>query len=227
MKADLSIIVTNYNKSKKELKECFDSIKEQTIDPREIILVDDCSDKPQAHSFATSILLPKNVGVAKARDIGVKMSVGRLLLFVDADDKLSPDFIEQCGMGIAKADIVYPSLLLFGEIEKNKLVNSPKKITPDYIIGKKCALPVTSMMHRFVYEELNGFKDLPIFEDWDFWIRAIASGFKFKRANTLLYYRQNKTSRNTVSIEYKREIHKKMTAPYIVKDGRLIERKNG
>ncbi len=114
-KADVSVIVTSYNKKPEELIECMDSIKAQTVQPLEVILVDDCSQDPRAHALATSIMLPKNVGVARARDIGVKMSRGRLLLFVDADDKLAPDFIQQCGKVIANKDIAYTNILLFGE----------------------------------------------------------------------------------------------------------------
>jgi glycosyltransferase involved in cell wall biosynthesis len=224
MRADLSVIVTSYNKPPDQIMECMDSIKEQTVTPKEVILVDDCSDDPRAHAYAVSIMLPKNVGVAKARDIGVKMSSGRLLLFVDADDKLAPDFIEQCGRLINNVDITYPNVLQFGAIEKPKLVDSPKEITPQYIIGKRCGLVVTSMMHRHVYEKLEGFRELPIYEDWDFWVRAVFNGYTFARANTLLYYRQNLKSRNHLSQEQKTEVHRKFTAPFEVRGKKLVKK---
>ena len=226
MIADLSIIVTSFNKPPEQIIECMDSIKDQTVSPKEVILVDDCSDDPRAHALATSIILPKNVGVASARDIGVRMSSGMFILFVDGDDKLAPDFIEQCGRIITKADIAYPNVLKFGNIEKNKLVDSPEKITPKYIIGEKCGLVVTSMMKRKMYDELGGFKKLPIYEDWDFWIRAVFNGYTFGRANTLLWYRQNIVSRNHMSLEKKTEIHRSITAPYKVVNGRLVEKES-
>ena len=202
-----------------------DSIKEQTIRPLEVILVDDCSKDPRAHALATSILLPRNVGVAKAREVGVRMSSGKLLLFVDADDKLAPDFIEQCGRVIDEVDIAYPNVLQFGNVEINKLDDAPPEVTPEYLLGKKCGLVVTSMIHRGVYEKLDGFRQLPLFEDWDFWIRALSKGYTFKKANTLLWYRQNKNSRNKSPQELKTRIHKKITSPYTIKDGVLV--KNG
>ena len=226
MKADLSIICTSYDKPPEQIIECMDSIKVQTVSPKEVILVDDCSKDPRAHAFAISILLPTNVGVAKARDIGVKMSVGRLLLFLDADDKLAPDFIEQCGRVINHADIAYPNVLKFGAIEKPKLVDSPREITPKYITGKSCGLVVTSMMHRHVYEKLNGFRELPVYEDWDFWVRAMFNGYKFARANTLLHYRQNLKSRNHLSLEKKTDIHRKMIAPFKVVNDKLVKKES-
>ena len=231
MKADLSIIVCSFNKPPEQIIECIDSIKEQTIKPLEVILVDDCSKDPRAHAFATSILLPKNVGVAEARNIGVRMSKGKLLLFVDADDKLAPDFIEQCGRVIVEADIAYPNVLKFGNVEINKLVDAPDKVDPAYVIGRgktrEFGLVVTSMMKREVYISLGGFKDLPIFEDWDFWIRAMFNGYTFAKANTILHYRQNLPtdgSRNRNSIELKSDIRRKITAPFEVKEGKLVKK---
>lgn len=229
MKADLSIICTNFNKPPEQLIECMTSIKEQTIEPKEVILVDDCSTDPRAHALAVSIILPKNVGVAKARDIGVKMSTGKLLLFVDADDKLAPDFIQQCGRAIAKgADIAYPNMVLFDGIPRNKLIDNPNKLSAKYLLSRKTSIPVTSMMWRRVYENLNGFDPtLPIFEDWDFWIRAAFNGYTFGKANTLLWYRQNELSRNHGNHDMKMRTHYKITAPYEVVDGRVERKKNG
>jgi glycosyltransferase involved in cell wall biosynthesis len=220
--ANLSIIVTNYNKPPEQLNECMDSIRAQTVSPKEIILVDDCSNEPHAHADAISIVLPKNVGVAKARDIGVKMSSGKLLLFLDADDKLSPDFIQQCGKVILDCDIAYTNLLMFGNIERNKLVEAPDEVTPEMLIGRTCPVRVTSMMYRTVYDYLGGFKDLPVYEDWDFWVRAMFNDYTFKKANTLLWYRQNVGSRNCASSDLKSDIHKKITAPYHLESGRLV-----
>lgn len=224
MKADLSIIVTSYNKPHEQIIECMNSIKEQTISPKEVILVDDCSEDPRAHAIATSIILPQNVGVAKARDIGVRMSSGRLLLFVDADDKLAPDFIEQCGRVIADHDIAYPNVLKFGAIERPQLFDAPQEVSAKYMVGKKFGLVVTSMMKREVYETLGGFRELPVYEDWDFWVRAMFNGYTFARANTLLHYRQNLHSRNHLSLEQKTETHRKITAPFKVVNGKLVEK---
>lgn len=225
-RADLSIIVTNYNKPPSQLMECMNSIKHQTIEPKEVILIDDCSKKPKAHAGAISVILPKNLGVAKARDFGVKMSTGKLILFLDADDMISPDFIQQCGRAIKRgADIAYPNMLLFGDVSRNKLVENPPRITAKYILGRKMSIPVTSMMWRRVYDDLGGFRELPIFEDWDFWIRAVCKGYTFKRANTLLWYRQNPNSRNHGNSDLKNSVHYKITSPYKIVDGKIIERR--
>lgn len=214
MKLDCSVIITNYNKPHEQILECINSIWDQTVHPREVIFVDDCSDDPRALAGTMSIILPRNSGVSFARDVGVQMSQGRLLLFVDSDDKLSPDFLEQCSRTTLNYDIAYPNKVLFGDLEQNVLAESPDVITPDDLLGKSLKIVVTSMMHRRVYETLGGFSDLPVYEDWDFWIRAMCNGYTFGKANTLLLYRQNTKSRNHISQEVRSNTHKMITAPY-------------
>jgi GT2 family glycosyltransferase len=66
-------------------------------------------------------------------------------------------------------------------------------------------LVVTSLMKREVFETLGGFdSELPMYEDWDFWLRAIKAGYTFKKANTYLKYRQRTNSRNRKDDEIKR-----------------------
>lgn len=216
IKADLTIVVTNKDKTPEQIEECFQSIKAQTVKPRSIVLVDDGSQDPHAHAMAVSIMLPKNIGVSKARSIGAHMTNTKLLLFVDADDKLAPDFIQQCGMVIGKCDIAYPNMLIFGEVERNRLSISPSRLSGKHLMNKKNQIPVTSMMYRYVYETLGGFKELPVFEDWDFWLRAMEKGYRFKRANTLLWYRQTAKSRNHISLDLRTTVYEQITAPYVV-----------
>jgi glycosyltransferase involved in cell wall biosynthesis len=226
MLANLSVIVVNKDKPPEQIEECFQSLHDQTVQPKEIIFVDDGSADPHAYKTAVSIILPKNMGVAYARDMGVRMSTCKLILFVDADDKLAPDFIQQCGKYILKADIVYPNMLYFGDVERNKLYVSPSRITPKYLMGKSINIPVTSMIWRKMYDKLGGFRKLPVFEDWDFWLRAMCDGYTFKRANTILWYRQNHGSRNHQSLDLRYDIHTEITAPFKIEEGKLVWVKN-
>jgi glycosyltransferase involved in cell wall biosynthesis len=215
-RADLSVIITNFNKPFNQIKQCVDSIGNQTILPKEIFLIDDASDEDFLKYLDIPVLkLPKNEGVVKARDYGFNLSTGRLILFVDADDYLSFDFIERCGEKIREADIVYPNLLLFGS--ESRLVELPGRLTEGYLLSLDSCVPVTSLMHRSVYETLGGFKDLEVYEDWEFFLRAfIDEGFKFQKANTLLYYRQSLDSRqHKIKQEIKSAVFSKIIAPYL------------
>jgi glycosyltransferase involved in cell wall biosynthesis len=223
MKANLSVIVNNYNKPAQQIEECFQSLRDQTVQPREVIFVDDCSEKRPTYRGVLSVVMPVNGGIAKARSMGVKLSTCKLLLFVDADDKLAPDFIQQCGKKIQQADIVYPNMLYFGDVERNKFYESPEEITAKYLLGKTINIPVTSMMWKKVYEKNEGFRDLPVFEDWDFWIRAMYHGFTFARANTLLWYRQSSDSRNHKTLDFREDVHQQITSPFREEKGKICK----
>jgi hypothetical protein len=89
-------------------------------------------------------------------------------------------------------------------------------------MGKTLNIPVTSMMWRKVYDDNKGFHELPVFEDWDFWLRALANGHTFHKANTILWYRQNATSRNRATLELRHDTRAKITAPFVVQEGQLV-----
>jgi glycosyltransferase involved in cell wall biosynthesis len=90
-----SIIVAAYN-DWTALGECLRSLREQTDSPPfEIVLVDDGSDDLVPESFAKQtqnlplrIVRQPHEGVAAARNTGIALSRGSILLFIDADSRL-------------------------------------------------------------------------------------------------------------------------------------------
>ena len=92
----LSIIIPVYN-SEKYLKNCLNSVCQQITKEIEIILVNDASkdgSKKICHNFKKNfqniklINLKKNRGVSFARNMGIKISSGAYLCFVDSDDEI-------------------------------------------------------------------------------------------------------------------------------------------
>lgn len=89
----ISVIIPVYN-AEKYLRECLDSVAEQTLKEIEIICVDDGSTdaSPQilkeyaAKDSRFKILKQKNQFAGVARNNGMKIACGKYLLFLDADD---------------------------------------------------------------------------------------------------------------------------------------------
>lgn len=206
MALDCSVLITCYNKEK-YIDETISSVLRQTRQPKEIIVVHDGCKKPVHHAKVTSIFLKNNVGVAKARHEAFRFSTGKLILFVDGDDVLSPDYLEKMAMVIFKgADIAYPDLFLWSETA-SRLVVTPNKITKQWVKDmNKVVIPVTSMFDRSLYEKLGGFGEFQALEDLDFFVRAMCNGCIFKKAQTLLWYRQVEGNRNTLALEKKKQI---------------------
>lgn len=99
--ADLTVIIPCYNSSQTIIR-CLDSIKNQTLLPEKIIVVDDCS-----HDNTLDILkeykkynsklnleifeLNKNSGPASARNLGWDKSLTSYIAFLDSDDAWHKD----------------------------------------------------------------------------------------------------------------------------------------
>lgn len=111
----VSVIVPIYN-AESFLEKCLDSIVSQSHQDMEIILVDDGSDDGSGRicdDFAgrdsrIRVIHKKNEGLICARMTGLEMSGYENIAFVDADDWIEKDFLEQmvCEMKKTQADIV-------------------------------------------------------------------------------------------------------------------------
>lgn len=216
---DVSVLITCYNKEK-YLDECVQSVLRQTRIPKEIIIVHDGCEEPMAHVHATTIILKENIGVSKSRHEAFRFSTGKLILFLDGDDVLSPDYLEKMTMTIYRgADMSYPDTFFWTE-HGNKLMIAPGKIDPRFVEQhEKVVVPVTCLMKREVYEKVGGFREWSVLEDVDFWVRALACGFKFRKSQTLLWYRRYNGTRNTVDFEKRKAVMKEILNQFTFENG--------
>ncbi len=115
----VSIIVPIYN-TENYLEECLDSILNQTYKKIEIILVDDGStdksfeigEKYASRDDRVILLQSAHKGVVSARKLGVEKAKGDYCTFVDSDDWVEKDWIEQVLLltNQGKADVVCYSM---------------------------------------------------------------------------------------------------------------------
>ena len=94
----VSVIVPNYNYGR-TLGMCLRAAQQQTYDPLEILVVDDCSTDNSlqvARSLGVRVVsTPRNSGVAFARNLGAGHARGSILVFVDSDVAMRPDAVAQ------------------------------------------------------------------------------------------------------------------------------------
>lgn len=96
----ISIIIPVYN-CKEYLPRCVDSLRRQTYEALQIILVDDGSadgsaavcDALAAQDGRITVIHRPNGGVSAARNAGLLAAAGEYVTFADADDYLNPDHI--------------------------------------------------------------------------------------------------------------------------------------
>lgn len=108
----ISVIIPVYN-VEPYLRQCLDSVVNQTYRNLEIIIVDDGSpdncgaicDEYAARDKRLQVIHKQNEGVSAARNNGIVAATGAWTMFMDSDDWLEPDFIESM-LAVAPAEMV-------------------------------------------------------------------------------------------------------------------------
>lgn len=108
----ISIIVPVYN-TEGYIETCLESIRQQTIDDFECILVDDGSydtsgaicDRYVLQDKRFKVIHTENQGVSAARNTGIKIAKGEFLTFIDSDDYIDPYYLELLLGNISKGGL--------------------------------------------------------------------------------------------------------------------------
>lgn len=103
--ARLSVIIPAYNEEK-DIEATIKSLKEQSLIPNEIIIVDDGSTDRTieiAKAYKVKILSQNHKGPGVARNQGAKNAKGEILIFVDADMTFDKDYIKNLVKPIEKS----------------------------------------------------------------------------------------------------------------------------
>lgn len=130
-----SVIVPVYN-CIKELRSCVDSILQQTCSDFELLLIDDGSndgsrdqcDQLAAQDSRIRVFHKANGGASSARNLGLKQANGDYILFIDGDDTVEPDLLEQVSLIISSSPaqmvifgMAFDSYSASGRLEKTEL----------------------------------------------------------------------------------------------------------
>lgn len=131
---EFTVIIPVY-KAEKFLKKCVDSVLNQTYKKDyQILLVDDgspdksgaiCDDYASRNPRVT-VIHKENGGVARAREAGLEIAKGEYIVFVDSDDWIREDMLQQLSQAIIES---HPDMVCFGYYTagKNGVVAHPNR----------------------------------------------------------------------------------------------------
>ena len=111
----VSVIIPLYNAEKTALL-AVESVVRQTYERIELIIVDDGSTDNtinmlsryfNEHPFPHKIICQSNSGVSTARNKGIKNASGQYVVFLDADDYIDSDIIEQAVSSVQNEHLLY------------------------------------------------------------------------------------------------------------------------
>ncbi len=138
MSEKISVIVPVYN-AQKYLSHCMDSILGQTYTNLEVIAVNDGSQDDSLELLQEyagrderiKVISKKNEGVSAARNAAMKYAAGEFILFVDADDWISPITCEEA---IAFALEQQADVVMWSYIREMKTESRKKKIFDGQVV---------------------------------------------------------------------------------------------
>lgn len=136
----VSIIVPVYN-SRENLSRCIESILHQSFQEYELILVDDGSSDGSEQICDNYALIDNRIkvyhkpnnGVCSARNMGIEMSQGEKICFIDCDDCIEPYMIEH--LNSCNADLVTVGVNMIGQNEGIYVAHD----TREYVMQKDAA----------------------------------------------------------------------------------------
>lgn len=192
----ISIIVPCYNQSQ-YLDEALNSVLKQSLGHWECIIVNDGStDKTEevAKNWIEfdqrfKYLYQENKGLSSARNYGIQNSKGDLILPLDADDKISPNYLLKAFKAFQEdpeLKIVYCKARKFGD------QSGPLELKP-FSLKELCynnMIFCSGVFKKKDWEKVGGY-DINMtygWEDWEFWIAILKNGGKVQRLNDIGFF---------------------------------------
>ena len=218
----VSVIIPTYN-SEKYIKECINSVINQTYKNLEIIVIDDKSTDKTLEVIKTIkdkrikvITLSKNKGVSNARNIGIKKSTGDYISFIDSDDYWIKEKISKQISFMEKNDytFIYSSYIYLNENKKH-IAKVPKKLNYKQAL-KNTAIFTSTVMFNMKYLSKNDIlmPNIKLGQDTATWWKVLKKGIiAYGIKEPLVIYRVGNSSLSSNKIKalrrtwnlYKRE----------------------
>lgn len=202
MKPIVSVITATFNFAK-YLPETIESVLQQTFQDWELIIVDDGSTDRTSEVVKTYLsdkriryIFQSNRGLSAARNVGLSISSGRYIQFLDADDLIHSKKLEMQSNYLESniyVDVVFSDYYLFKDETKETLINPPIQKRNEDIKMKMLRgnfIVVNSPLSRKKsIDKVGGFdENLTSTEDWDLWLRMLLSGMVFEKIDEKLAF---------------------------------------
>lgn len=203
----ITVVMPNYN-GHRFVEQAIDSVLNQTYPNFELLVVDDCSNddslsliehKAQSDNRIRVIALEHNVGVANARNVGIKEAKGEYIALLDNDDLWTEDKLErQLALAQKGADIVYCSYDFIDE--QNNSIKKPFVVPQQTNFNKMLASSVISCSTSFIKTKLmlaHPFNPGFYHEDYVLWMELLrVCPTAYGDQKVLMHYRQVNGSRS-------------------------------
>lgn len=202
----VTVVIPAYN-SAHYITQALDSLKAQTFNDFEVIVVNDGSDDRdqleqilRSHPLPVVYLSQENKGVSAARNAAIRLGRGEFYAQLDADDQWTPDYLE-VQLGVLSGDpdvaLVYPNATIVQDgsdatLEFMKISPSEGEVTFESLVRQRCVVMTCVTARMSAIREAGMFDEsLRSCEDFDLWLRIVRNGGRivYHRRPLVLYRR--------------------------------------
>lgn len=213
---EVSIIVPNYNNGK-YLSSFINSVIESTVEPAELIIVDDGSKDNSFEvlknfnslSYLKVINFKENRGLTAALNAALEISTGKYVMRADPDDRLAPDRIEKQYHFMEShpdIDILGCNTIYFDDgndkaLNKSNFPETHQKIVDAFKKGEHGLQHPTAFVKGEIYRKYRYQKTFPG-EDYEIFARMARDGYHFANLHEPLYFMRVHTGSATSNLKF-------------------------
>lgn len=214
METLISIVVPAYDQGL-YIDDCLNSIFQSTYKNWECIIVNDGSKDNTEEKVRSWVekdsrfkyFFKENSGVCDTKNFGIEKAHGKWILPLDADDKISPDYLELATEHFTNDElkIIYCQAEYFEGL-KGKW-NLPEFTLEEF--AYRNIIFNSAFFRKSDWEKTGGYDKKLIYgmEDWDFWISILKTGGKVKKIDKTCFYYRIKSGSRSASLNREKYTH--------------------
>jgi glycosyltransferase involved in cell wall biosynthesis len=188
---DFSVVITAYN-CERFIESALSSVLSQSYPPKEVIVVDDTSQDrtpfilqrwKEKYPSLRVVRNERNLERCESRNVGVQLSRGEWVCFLDCDDLWSENYLKET-YGVLKggnfsALFGLPQVFVNSEGELIKRKKPPKENFETLLFEGRVGYPSGSCFKRDIFLRLGGYLHKYLMrEDWEIFLRFYLHGEK-------------------------------------------------
>lgn len=143
----------------------------------------------EAQTVHAEVIYSHAATLRQARNLGAAAAEGDQLIFLDADDELDQRYVEEMASFLDQAGddhryLVQPATL---GIREDGVEDAEPMLIPSKSLLEGNFMVIGTMLPRSLFQEVGGFNEWPMYEDWDLWIRCWRSGAVIAACERAIY----------------------------------------
>lgn len=192
----ISVVIPYYNMGD-YIHETLKSISDSTYASVEVIIINDGSSELHStilqtvsSSYSVQVYSQNNKGLSAARNAGAHLAKGEFLVFIDADDKVHPDYFSEAVALLKKKENVSFVGSWVQYFEQSNSIWPAFTPEPPYLLAYNmvCSGALVYKTCDFVQQGLNDVALKHGLEDWDAVVSLVTNGKNGVVIPKILYY---------------------------------------